>query len=119
MKYLVKYNESNNDNHEYDIHFIISKIGEEFSTTRVKKMFDDEVYNWSDGDFDLPPEEIGEEDFDGSAATWYKNNGNGEAEEIVLYQMIDWFESKYSGLTAGTYKSVYSKLQDIYKFLKH
>lgn len=113
MKYLRRYNESNE---EQDLDFVLVKIKEEFPIDKVKETYDKEVDEWSGGDFDLPPEEQGE-DFDGSSATWYAENGNGEAQDVILNQMIGWFELKHSSLSDELFEEVYNKLQEEYEFL--
>jgi len=93
MKYLRKYNESNE---EQDLDFVLVKIKEEFPTEKVKEAFDKEMLEWSDD---------------------YTNTGNGEAQDIILNQMIGWFELKHSKLSDEVSEEVYNKLQEEYDFL--
>lgn len=93
MKYLRKYNESNE---EQDLDFVLAKIKEEFPTDKVKEAFDKEMLEWSDD---------------------YTNTGNGEAQDIILNQMIGWFELKHSKLSDEVSEEVYNKLQEEYDFL--
>jgi len=74
MKYLRKYNE----NSTFDIDFAIVKIREHFSEEEVASMVSKEISEWAD-----------DEDF-------YSNNGNGEAEEVVIQEMINWFKREFS-----------------------
>lgn len=118
MKYLKKYNESQEQ--EQNLDFVMAKIKEEFSTEKVKEIFTKERLEWSGVDFDLPPEEISEEErksFNPKGEAFYKEHGNGEAEDVILDQLIGWFESKHSSLSDEIYKEVYDKLQEEYEFL--
>ena len=74
MKHLRKYNE----NAGLDIDFAIVKIREHFSEEEVVGMVKREISEWSD-----------DEEF-------YSNNGNGEAEEVVIQEMINWFKREFS-----------------------
>jgi hypothetical protein len=117
MRYLKKYNESNEEN---NLDFIMAKIKENFSNEKVKELFTKERLEWSGVEFDLPPEEISDEErksFNPKGESFYKQYGNGEAEDVILEQLISWFESKYSKLSDEAYKEVYDKLQEEYEFL--
>jgi hypothetical protein len=70
MKYLNKYNES------VDHHAIV-KIKSEFSEETIAEMLSEEIKEWSDDD------------------TYHKNS-NGEAEEIVLHQIISWYKKEFN-----------------------
>jgi hypothetical protein len=74
MRYLRKYNENTN----LDIDFVIVKIREHFSEEEVGGMVNREISEWSDDD------------------EFYSNNGNGEAEEVVIQEMINWFKREFS-----------------------
>ena len=74
MKHLRKYNE----NLGLDIDFAIVKIREHFSEEEVAGMVGKEISEWSDDD------------------EFYSNNGNGEAEEVVIQEMINWFKREFS-----------------------
>lgn len=95
MKYLKKYNESN----EEDMDFILAKIKEKYPINDVENLYNEEKEAWSDD---------------------YENEGNGEAEDVVLNQLIGWFQKQYSKeLSDEKFEEVYSKLQSEYDFLKH
>jgi hypothetical protein len=74
MRYLRKYNENTN----FDIDFAIVKIREHFSEEEVAGMVRQEISEWSDD------------------ADFYSSNGNGEAEEVVIHEMIAWFKKEFS-----------------------
>ena len=70
MRYLKKYNES------VDHHAIV-KIKSEFNDEVVGEMLSDEIKEWSDDE------------------NYHKYN-NGEAQEIVLHQMISWYNKEFN-----------------------
>ena len=74
MKYLRKYNENIN----FDKDFAIIKIKEHFSESDVIEMIKKEISEWSDDEES------------------YSNIGNGEAEEMVIHEMINWFKKEFS-----------------------
>lgn len=86
MKHLRKYNES-----LLDIDFAIVKIKEHFSEQEVTEMVKKEISEWAD-----------DEEF-------YSNNGNGEAEEVVIQEMINWFKREFSKQIE---ESDFAKLED-------
>ena len=72
MRYLKKYNENT-----FDKHHAVVKIKEHFSEETVSEMLADEVKEWvEEGD--------------------YKVVSNGEAEEIILHQLISWYKKEFS-----------------------
>ena len=74
MRYLRKYNESAS----FDIDFAIVKIREHFSEEEVDAMVKKEISEWADDE------------------GFYSSNGNGEAEEVVMQEMINWFKREFS-----------------------
>jgi len=89
----------NESNEETDIDFIIAKIKEEYPINDVENMYNEEKDAWSDD---------------------YDNEGNGEAEDVILNKLLGWFQKQYSKeLSDETFDEAYSKLQDVYEFLKH
>ena len=88
MKYLKKYNESQD---QQDPEFAITKIKEEYSQDKVQNMLEKEIKQW------VPNEE--DPDF-------YSTSGNGEAEEVIINQMIGWFYKKYYSLSDENFEKV-------------
>lgn len=84
MKWMKKYNESKS---EFDLNFAMSKIKEEFSEDRVMEMYDEEILEWVDPDW--------EDDYE-SAYDWYIDHNNGEAQDVVIGSMINWFKGEYN-----------------------
>lgn len=99
MKYLKKYNESQD---QQDPEFAITKIKEEYSQDKVQNMLDKEIKQW------IPDEE--DPDF-------YSTSGNGEAEDVIINQMIGWFDKKYYSLSDENFEKVKELLIKEYEFL--
>ena len=53
-------------------------LGHEADEEKVAEMVSKEISEWSDDD------------------EFYSNNGNGEAEEVVIQEMINWFKREFS-----------------------
>jgi hypothetical protein len=100
MRYLRKFNESNNV--EQDPIFAITKIKEEYSQDKVKKMLEEEIKHWT-------PEE--------SDPDFYSTTGNGEAEDVVINDIIGWFQKKYYELSDDNFENVKELLLKEYEFL--
>ena len=99
MKYLKKYNESQD---QQDPEFAITKIKEEYSQDKVQNMLDKEIKQW------IPDEE--DPDF-------YSTSGNGEAEDVIINQMIGWFDKKYYSLSDENFEKVKQLILKEYEFL--
>jgi len=105
MRYLKKYNENSKLGilpPEQDPIFVLTKIKEEYSEKKVKDMLEKEIKHWT-------PEE-GDPDF-------YSTTGNGEAEDVIVNQMIGWFEKKYYTLSEENFENVKELLLKEYEFL--
>lgn len=85
MRYLRKYNESESPS-EFDLDLSIAKIREHFSEDVVIDKFDNEVMEWVDSDW--------ADDYD-SEYDWYIDHNNGEAQDVVINELINWFTSEY------------------------
>lgn len=101
MNHIMKFNESNQ---ELDLSFAISKIKTEFSKKRVIDMFNDEWPNWVDEE-------------DSEDLNSYLKNSNGEAEEIVYSQIIDWYKNMFNrDLSEENENHLIDYLKEIYNF---
>lgn len=85
MKYLRKYNENNES--DFDLDFAMSKIKEKYSEEEVAEMFDQELLEWVDPDW--------EEDYE-SEYDWYIDHNNGEAQDVVIENIINWYKKEYN-----------------------
>ena len=99
MKYLKKYNENLD---QQDPVFAISKIKEQYTKDKVQDMLDKEIKQW------IPDEK--DPDF-------YSTSGNGEAEDVIINQMIGWFDKKYYSLSEENFEKVKQLILKEYDFL--
>lgn len=102
MKYLKNYNENSNLSPEQDPIFALAKIKEEYSEKKVKDMLDKEIKQWTPDEKD--PE-------------FYSTTGNGEAEDVIINQLISWFEKKYYVLSEENFNDVKELILKDYEFL--
>ena len=99
MKYLKKYNENLD---QQDPVFAIAKIKEQYTKDKVQDMLDKEIKQW------VPDEK--DPDF-------YSTSGNGEAEDVIINQMIGWFDKKYYSLSEENFEKVKQLILKEYDFL--
>lgn len=99
MRYLKKYNENQE---QQDPIFAITKIKERYPKDMAQEMLDKEIKQW------IPDEK--DPDF-------YSTTGNGEAEDVIINQMIGWFEKKYYALSEENYENVKDLITKEYEFL--
>jgi hypothetical protein len=72
---------------DFDVDFAVAKIKHFYSEYDVKNMVDDEIENWVEDD------QIGDNYED--KVDWYYDNASGEAEEVVISQLINWYEDEF------------------------
>jgi hypothetical protein len=99
MKYLKKYNENQE---QQDPEFAIAKIKVRYPEDMVQDMLDKEVKQWIPDDKD---------------PDFYSTSGNGEAEDVIINQMIGWFEKKYYALSDENFEKVKQLIIKEYEFL--
>jgi hypothetical protein len=100
MKYLKKYNESKE---EFDLEFAMVKIKEKYSEQEVAEMFDNEILEWVDPDW--------EEDYE-SEYDWYMDYNNGEAQDVIIEQIINWYKKEYNKeLSTDEYSELFDEIK--------
>jgi BioD-like phosphotransacetylase family protein len=72
---------------DFDPDFAIAKIKHFYSDYDVKNMVDNEIENWVEDD------QISN-NYEGKV-DWYYDNASGEAEEVVIGQLINWYEDEF------------------------
>jgi elongation factor P--beta-lysine ligase len=65
----------------------IKRIKDEYSDDEVAANYDDEIMNWVDSDW--------EDDGYDSEYDWYIDHNNGEAQDVVIGEMINWYKRTY------------------------
>ncbi len=81
MKYMKGFNESSESG--FDLDLAITKIKEHFSEEEVMGEYDNEMLNWIEEDW--------EDDYE-SEYDWYIDHNNGEAQDVVISDMINWYK---------------------------
>lgn len=107
MKYIKKYE---NLSQEFDLNFAIAKIEENFSEDKVCEMFDEEVLEWVDKDW--------EDDYE-SEYDWYVDHNNGEAQDTIIYGMTTWYESNYHKLIGDQKSQLIALIKERYNCLNY
>lgn len=95
MKYLKKINEMNNN---YD--YIIANIKNNYKHDIVLDIYTKEIEEWTD-----------------KGIEWYEKNNNGEAQEIILDKIINWYNDKYDIMDTETENEIREKLKQEFPFL--
>ena len=116
MKYLENFNSYDDPKgkepiideslESFDVNFAIAKIKEHFIEDAVQDMLNDEINQWK------PDEEDPE---------YYFKTGNGEAEDVIITHLIDWYSSKYPSSYSSdeSEDTLREAIQKTYDFLKY
>jgi len=70
----------------FDLQFAMAKIKEQFDEDKVIGMFDEEVLEWVDSDW--------QNDYE-SEYDWYIDHNNGEAQDSIINQIINWYKKEF------------------------
>ena len=108
MKYLNKYKKFNESesSEEFDLDFAMSKIKEKYSEMDVAEMFDQELLEWVDPDW----EEEYESEYD-----WYMDHNNGEAQDVVIESIINWYRDEFNKkLSSDNYIELFDEIKSHY-----
>lgn len=102
---LEKYSKSESVE-EFDLDFAMSKIKEEYSEEKVTEMFDEELLEWVDPDW--------EDDYE-SEYDWYIDHNNGEAQDVVIEHVINWYRKEYDKkLSSDDYAQLFDEIKSHY-----
>lgn len=128
MKYIKTFEDINNDenfNHvlgfekkddteqetsitKFDLDLAITRVKEEYSDDEVASRYDDEMMNWIDSDW----EEDGDYD---SEYDWYIDHNNGEAQDVVIGEIIGWYKSTYDkDISDDDYSDLFDEIKSEY-----
>jgi hypothetical protein len=92
---------------DFDADFAMAKIKHFYSDYDVKNLVDDEIENWVEED------QVGDNYED--KIDWYYDNASGEAEEVVLDQLINWYEREFKKELSDEQREELSKrIIDVY-----
>lgn len=90
---------------KFDLEIAMSKIGKKFSDRDVASRFDDEWPNWVDDNWE-------DEGYD-SDYEWYCDHNNGEAQEVVIEEIISWY------VNSDKIELTDSERSDLFQEIKH
>lgn len=91
---------------QFDLDLAITRIKEEYSDSEVSSRYDLEIMEWVDPDW--------EEDYD-SEYDWYIDHNNGEAQDVVIGEMISWYKSTYDkDMSDDDYSELFDEIKSEY-----
>ena len=108
MRFLRKYNES--ESTQFDVEFAITKIKDKFTEDEVCSLFDNEVLEWVDPDW--------ADDYD-SEYDWYIDHNNGEAQDVVIDQLIDWYMKEHGKISVDEQIELKDRIKEEYDALNY
>ena len=92
---------------QFDLDLAISRIKEEYSDSEVAERYDDEIINWVDSDW--------EDDGYDSEYDWYIDHNNGEAQDVVIGEMINWYKRTYDkDISGDDYSELFYEIKSEY-----
>lgn len=93
---------------KFDLDLAISRIKEEYSEDEVSARYDLEILEWVDPDW----EEDGNYD---SEYDWYIDHNNGEAQDVVIGEMINWYKRTYEkDISDEDYSELFDEIKSEY-----
>lgn len=93
---------------QFDLDLAITRIKEEYSDNEVASRYDNEIMEWVDSDW----EEDGnyESEYD-----WYMDHNNGEAQDVVIGEMINWYKRTYDkDMSDEDYSELFDEIKSEY-----
>ena len=95
----------------FDLDFAIAKIKDHFDEDKVIGMFDDEVLECVDSDW----EDEYESEYD-----WYVDHNNGEAQDSVITQIINWYKKEFNKtLNTDEHSELFDAIKSEYDCLNY
>lgn len=95
----------------FELQFAMAKIKDHFDEDKVIEMFDDEVLEWVDSDW--------EDDYE-SEYDWYVYHNNGEAQDSVINQIINWYKKEFNKiLSIDEHSELFDAIKSEYDCLNY
>lgn len=95
----------------FDLQFAMAKIKDHFDEDKVIGMFDDEVLEWVDSDW----KDEYESEYD-----WYVDHNNGEAQDSVITQIINWYKKEFNKtLSIDEHSELFDAIKSEYDCLNY
>jgi len=109
MKYLKKFNEENTPKVDFDVNLAISKIEEHFPEDKINGMFDNEILEWVDEDW----QDEYESEYD-----YYIDHNNGEAQDVIIDEIVNWYEKEFGEITKEQKFELIDEIKGTYYILE-
>lgn len=107
----IKYELEDEPESSFDLQFAMGKIKENFDETKACEMFDEEVLDWVDSDW----EDEYESEYD-----WYIDHNNGEAQDSVINQVINWYREEFNkNLNIDEHSELFDAIKSEYDCLNY
>lgn len=104
---VLGFDEQETSKGQFDLDLAISRIKEEYSDDEVVSRYDDEIINWVDSDW--------EDDGYDSEYDWYIDHNNGEAQDVVIGEMINWYKRTYDkDISGDDYSELFDEIKSEY-----
>jgi hypothetical protein len=104
MKYLKTFESVD----QFDLALAITRIKEKYSEDEVASKYDDELLNWVDSDWENDGDYESEYD-------WYIDYNNGEAQDVVIDEMINWYKKTYNkDISDDDYSNLFDEIKSEY-----
>jgi hypothetical protein len=101
-------NDTEQEKSKFDLDLAITRVKEEYSDNEVSIRYDLEIMEWVDSDW----EEDGNYD---SEYDWYIDHNNGEAQDVVIGEMISWYKSTYDkDMSDDDYSDLFDEIKSEY-----
>lgn len=95
----------------FDLDFAMAKIKDHFYEMKVVEMFDEEILEWVDSDW--------EDDYE-SEYDWYVDHNNGEAQDSVINQIINWYKKEFDkNLNTDEHSELFDAIKSEYDCLNY
>lgn len=100
--------EQETSTNKFDLDLAITRIKEEYSDNEVSARYDNEIMEWIDSDW----EEDGDYE---SEYDWYMDHNNGEAQDVVIGEMINWYKRTYDkDISDEDYSELFDEIKSEY-----
>lgn len=91
---------------QFDLDLAITRIKEEYSDNEVASRYDLEIMEWVDPDW--------EDDYE-CEYDWYIDHNNGEAQDVVIGEMISWYKRTYDkDMSDDDYSELFDEIKSEY-----
>lgn len=91
---------------QFDLDLAITRIKEEYSDNEVASRYDLEIMEWVDPDW--------EDDYE-CEYDWYIDHNNGEAQDVVIGEMISWYKRTYDkDISDDDYSDLFDEIKSEY-----